>query len=74
MYNCSDRTYIIIVQAEVAKFEEEKKKLQDIIKTQDDKLNKAREDLKQSEESNQAITKENYQLKKELEDSHTYKV
>ena len=60
-----------IGQAEVTKIEEENKKLQDTIKAQDDK---AREDLKQSEESKQAIAKENHQLLKELKDLRAYKV
>ena len=63
-----------VVQIEVAKFEEDKKTLQDTIRTQDEKLDKMEDAIKQSEESKQAVTKENQQLLKDLEDLHTHKV
>ena len=62
------------MQVEVAKIEEENKKLQDTIRAQNDKLDKAREALKQSEDSKQAIAKENYKLLQDLENSHSYNV
>ena len=63
-----------IVQIEVAKIEEEKKKLLDTIRAQDEKLNKFKDAIKQLDESKQEITKENQQLIKDLEDSRTIKV
>ena len=63
-----------IVQVEVAKIEEEKKKLQDTIRAQDDELDKAREALKQSEDSKQATANENCKLLKDLENSRSCNV
>ena len=63
-----------VVQIEVAKLEEDKKTLQDTIRVKDEKLDKMKDAVKQSEERKQAITKENEQLLKDLKDSHTHKV
>ena len=65
-----------VIQASVAEMEEEKKKLQDIITDQTNKLDKMAEDYKMLEGSKQATDKEYQQTLENLEQKkvlHTYK-